>query len=194
MRKGFDWAIAGVFAAMLLISASSRGSSEPTSADALDFVAKAEADLAQESDYLNHAGWVQATYISSDTNWLLAKANAEVIDRTVRYAKEAARFDHVKVDDVTARKLYLLKQSLVLPASSRPGASQELAQHCGETRYRLFDSEIYVQRSDTYARRHGRHPANVARPKRNTNTLGRLAGSVFAANESRLRALDRIGQ
>ena len=127
MREGFDWAIAGVFAAMLLISASSRGSSEPTSAEALDFVAKAEADLAQDSDYLNHAGWVQATYISSDTNWLLAKANAEVIDRAVRYAKEAARFDHVKVDDVTARKLYLLKQSLVLPASSRPGASQELA-------------------------------------------------------------------
>jgi peptidyl-dipeptidase A len=127
MRKGFDWSVVGVFAAMLLISASSRGSSEPTSAEAMDFVAKAEADLAQENDYLNHAGWVQATYINSDTNWLLAKANAEVIDRSVRYAKEAARFDHVKVDDVTARKLYLLKQSLVLPASSRPGASQELA-------------------------------------------------------------------
>jgi peptidyl-dipeptidase A len=127
MRKGFAWSVIGVFAAMLLISASSRGSSEPTSAEAIDFVAKAEADLAQESDYFNHAGWVQATYINSDTNWLLAKANAEVTDRSVRYAKEAARFDHVKVDDVTARKLYLLKQSLVLPASSRPGASQELA-------------------------------------------------------------------
>src|SRR5262249_43021588 len=32
-----------------------------------------------------------------------------------------------KVDDGTARKLYLLKQGLVLPASARPGASQELA-------------------------------------------------------------------
>jgi peptidyl-dipeptidase A len=127
MREGFDWTIAGVLFAMLLLSASSRGSSEPTSAEALDFVAKAEADLAQDSDYLNHAGWVQATYISTDTNWLLAKANAEVIDRAVRYAKEAARFDHVKVDYVTARKLYLLKQSMVLPASSRSGASQELA-------------------------------------------------------------------
>jgi peptidyl-dipeptidase A len=127
MREGFDGAIAGVFVAMLLVTASSRGLSQPTSAEALDFVAKAEADLARENDYLNHAGWVQATYITVDTNWLLAKANAEVIDRAVRYAKEAARFDHVKVDDVTARKLYLLKQSLVLPASSRPGASQELA-------------------------------------------------------------------
>jgi peptidyl-dipeptidase A len=45
----------------------------------------------------------------------------------VRYAKEAARFDGVKVDEVTARKLYLLKQAVVLPAASRPGASQELA-------------------------------------------------------------------
>jgi peptidyl-dipeptidase A len=33
----------------------------------------------------------------------------------------------VKLDDVTARKLYLLKQSLVLPAPSRAGASEELA-------------------------------------------------------------------
>jgi peptidyl-dipeptidase A len=107
--------------------ASDSAPSEPTPAEALEFVVKAEADLAQESDYQNHAGWVQATYITGDTNWLLAKANAEGIDRAVRYAKEAGRFDHLNVDDVTARKLYLLKQSLVLPASSRPGASQELA-------------------------------------------------------------------
>ena len=101
---------------------------EPTTADAVEFVTKAEADLSRVADYLNHTGWVQATYINSDTNWLLAKANAEGTDLAVRYAKEAARFDHVKVDEVTARKLYLLKQGLVLPASARPGASQELAE------------------------------------------------------------------
>ena len=33
----------------------------------------------------------------------------------------------MKVDDVTRRKLYLLKQALVLPASSKPGASEELS-------------------------------------------------------------------
>jgi peptidyl-dipeptidase A len=96
-------------------------------AEAVAFVAKAETDLAAESLYVNHSAWVQATYINSDTNWLVARANAEDTDLSVRLAKEAARFDRVKVDDVTRRKLYLLKQGLVLPAASRPGASQELS-------------------------------------------------------------------
>ena len=119
--------VAGIFAALMVFGSSVSAASEPTAAEARDFVAKAEADLAQQSEYLNRAGWVQATYINDDTSWLLAKANAENTDSGVRYAKEAARFDHVKVDDVTARKLYLLKQALVLPAPSRAGASQELA-------------------------------------------------------------------
>ena len=66
---------------------------------------------------------MQATDITEDTNWLLAKADAENTALSVRYAKEAARFDHVPVDAVTRRKLYLLKQSLTLPAPSRPGAA-----------------------------------------------------------------------
>ena len=107
--------------------AASRAHSEPPAAEAVAFVAKAESDLAKESLYLNHAAWVQATYINTDTNWLVAHANAENTDLAVRLAKEAARFDHVKLDDVTRRKLYLLKQELTLPASSRPGASQELS-------------------------------------------------------------------
>jgi peptidyl-dipeptidase A len=118
---------AGIAAILLQPATSSGASSEPTAADAVEFVNKAEADLSRTSDYVNRAGWVQATYITDDTNWLIAKANAEATDLAVRYAKEAARFDHVKVDDITARKLYLIKQALVLPAPSRPGASQELA-------------------------------------------------------------------
>lgn len=98
-----------------------------TAAQARAFVAKAETELAAESLYVNHAAWVQATYINSDTNWLVARANAENTDLAVGLAKDAARFDHVTLDDVTRRKLYLLKQELVLPASSRPGASQELS-------------------------------------------------------------------
>ncbi len=93
----------------------------PTAADARAFVARAEADLSADADFQNHAAWVQATYINSDTNWINAKIGAESTDRAVRYAKGAAEFDHVQVDEVTARKLYLLKQGLVLPAPSVPG-------------------------------------------------------------------------
>jgi peptidyl-dipeptidase A len=110
-----------------LAVSTTEGATEPTAAEAVAFVSQVETDLAQESEYLNRAGWVQATYITSDTSWLVAKANAEATDLGVRFAKEATRFDQVKVDEVTRRKLYLIKQALVLPAASRPGASRELA-------------------------------------------------------------------
>jgi peptidyl-dipeptidase A len=127
MRLAALLPIAATVAALLLNGASRGASAEPTPAEARDFVAKAETELAADSEYLNRALWVQETYINSDTNWLVAKANAAITDRTVRFAKQAVRFDHVQLDDVTARKLYLLKKSLVLPAPTRPGASQELA-------------------------------------------------------------------
>ena len=126
MLKGLFWNAA--VAALALASLSVAAASEPpTAAEAIAFVAKAEADLAKSSEYYNRAAWTQATDITEDTNWLLAKADAENTALSVRYAKEAARFDQVEVDAVTRRKLYLLKQALTLPAPSRPGAGQEMA-------------------------------------------------------------------
>lgn len=109
----------------------------PTAAEARAFVARAESDLAAEGEYASRAAWVYATNISDDTAWLNAKAGAEQTDMAVRYAKGAARFDHVAVDPVTRRKLYLLKLNLEIPAPDRPGASRELAdlQSRLETRY-----------------------------------------------------------
>ncbi|HEY0300577.1 MAG TPA: M2 family metallopeptidase, partial [Rhizomicrobium sp.] len=123
-------AVAAVLAASFVLAATAKPAKPaklPTAAEAAAFVARAEADLARESEYASRAAWVQATYITEDTNWLVAKAGAGFTDLAVRYAKGAARFDGLKLDPVTRRKLYLLKQGLVLPAPSRPGASQELA-------------------------------------------------------------------
>lgn len=117
-----------LLAAALLIGPVCHAATAPTPAEARAFVDKAEAELAQDAEYQARAAWVQKTFITADTNWLVAKAGAEGTDLAVRYAKEAAAFDSVAVDQVTARKLYLLKQGLVLPASSRAGASQELAE------------------------------------------------------------------
>ena len=121
-------AVAAIFAAPACPAVGAQApQGPPTAAEAVAFVNRAESDLAEDYDFLSRVGWVQATYLNSDTNWISARIGAQSTDRAVRYAKEAARFDHVKVDSVTARKLYLLKQALVLPAPSRPGASQELA-------------------------------------------------------------------
>ena len=119
--------VSALWVAGVGISAPAAASGAPTAADARAFVARAEADLSADADFQNRAAWVQATYINSDTNWINAKIGADSTERAVRYAKEAAQFDHVEVDEVTARKLYLLKQGLVLPAPSRPGAARELA-------------------------------------------------------------------
>src|ERR1700736_969475 len=127
MRFTASVAVEGVLSAAIGLCAPGSAAAAPTPVEAETFVAKAEADLAPDGDFQSRAGGVQATYINNDTNWIVAKVGADSTDRAVRYAKEAARFDGVKVDAVTARKLYLLKQGLVLPAASRPGASQELA-------------------------------------------------------------------
>lgn len=123
-------------------------SSKPLSAkDAKEFVAKAEAELAGQSEYLNRAGWIQATYINYDSNWLVAKATAENTSVSMRYAKEAARFDQVKVDPDTRRKLDILKRQLVLPASSRPGESRTSLSQAALLRAHETERQIRRQRS-----------------------------------------------
>ena len=115
-------------AALLGAFSVSGAAAAQTAAEAKVFAESAEAELMRISEYAGCAAWVQNTYITDDTNWLAAKANAEMTDASVRYAKGAARFNGVTgIDPVTARKLYLLQQGLVLPASSRPGAAAELA-------------------------------------------------------------------
>ena len=99
----------------------------PTPAEAKAFITKAEADLAKANTYAAKAAWVRATYITEDTQWLEAKAGAEQNEMATRLAKQAARYNAVKVDAVTRRKLDLLKRSLVLPAPDRPGAADALA-------------------------------------------------------------------
>ncbi len=95
--------------------------------DAKSFIAKAETDLATEGEYDNRANWVQNNFITDDTNFLVAKADAEQNSMATRYAKDAARFDKADTDPVTKRKLELLKRALTLPAPDRPGAAEELA-------------------------------------------------------------------
>jgi len=101
--------------------------SAPTAAEAKAFVAKAEAALAAISVDANKAEWVYETDINTDTSYLTAKIGAEANELGVKYAKQAARFDHTPVDPVTRRKLTLMKLAVTLPAPDRPGAAKEEA-------------------------------------------------------------------
>jgi peptidyl-dipeptidase A len=108
-------------------AANNAGTSEATADEAKAFVAKAEADLMKMSEYASRASWVMSNFITQDTEWLQAKANAEITTMASAYAKQAARFNTVQTDPVTRRKLDLLKRAIVLPAPARDGAAQELA-------------------------------------------------------------------
>ena len=101
---------------------------QPTAAMADAFIAEAEKELAALSIEQNRAEWVNATYITEDTDALAAKATAAYRGTQVRLATQAARFDNVPgLSFDTRRKLDILKQSLVAPAADVPGAADELA-------------------------------------------------------------------
>ena len=72
------------------------------------------------------ADWVKSTYITDDTEALAAKLDERAINATVDYAKQATRFDGLKLDPVTARKIKLLKLSLTIATPADPKESEEL--------------------------------------------------------------------
>src|SRR6187402_2134743 len=98
-----------------------------TAADAQDFIAQAEKELAAHTVLAERADWINSTYITEDTDALTAEFNARRTELRVRLAKGAAKFDHVKgLSFDVRRKLDSLKQGIVLPAPEKPGAADEL--------------------------------------------------------------------
>ncbi len=119
--------LAATAVALLAFAPAVAQDARPSPAEAKAFVEKAEAELSAFSLYVAKSAWVRATYITEDSQWLEAKATGEQSELATRYAMQAARYDGVAVDPVTARKLKLLKLYLVSPPPNRPGAAGELA-------------------------------------------------------------------
>lgn len=99
-----------------------------TAADADKFVAEAEKTLADASIEENQVGWVNATYITEDTDALAAANSAKMTLLRVKFAGEAAKYQKVAgLSPDTARKLNMLRNALTIPAPSTPGAADTLA-------------------------------------------------------------------
>ncbi|WP_340314308.1 M2 family metallopeptidase [Rhizorhabdus argentea] len=98
-----------------------------TAAEADAFVAAAEKELGDYSIFSAQVSWINATYITDDTDAVNAKVGADLTEMQVRLAKGAARFDGVqRLSYDTRRKLDMLKQGITLPAPDAPGAAREL--------------------------------------------------------------------
>jgi peptidyl-dipeptidase A len=99
----------------------------PAAAQADAFVARAERELAEFSIINARAQWVNATYITQDTDALAAHFGTIGTELQVRLAGEAARFQNVPgLSADTRRKLDILRAGLVLPAPTTDGAAAEL--------------------------------------------------------------------
>jgi peptidyl-dipeptidase A len=96
---------------------------------AADFVAAVEQDLAQQSVAVNRAEWVNANFITEDTDALYSDAFARQTESKVRYAVEAARYAEIGgLDPEVERKLTMLRTGIDgLPAPTRTGGAAELA-------------------------------------------------------------------
>ena len=135
------FAAPAALAASLCVSPAAFAQDEPISSEAgteaypltaegaAQFVADAEKQLFDWSIEASQAGWVNATYITQDTDVMAARANAKGTEMQVRFANEAAKFADIPgLDPDVKRKLDLLRLSIVEPAPTTPGAAEELAE------------------------------------------------------------------
>ncbi|MBM3728006.1 MAG: M2 family metallopeptidase [Acidobacteria bacterium] len=97
-----------------------------TQADAAKFLESAETRLLKLANAAGRAGWIQSTYITSDTEALAADTNEALINLGKELARTAAGYDKVQLPADMRRKMNLLKNSLIVVTPSNPAESTEL--------------------------------------------------------------------
>ncbi len=98
----------------------------PTVQEAQQFMDKAEAQLAELSVKVNRTQWVQANFITDDTEALAAEAQDQITALTTDFVEQAKRFDGLALPPELARKFMLLKLSLTAPAPKDPALRREM--------------------------------------------------------------------
>ncbi len=99
----------------------------PSLDDAKAFIAKAEKELFDFTTESSQVQWINATYITDDTDALAAKYGAIGTEMSVKYAIEAAKYKDVPgLSAVEKRKLDILRGGLTMPAPTTAGAATEL--------------------------------------------------------------------
>jgi len=91
------------------------------------FIESAETRLLDLWIRLSRANWVHENFITHDTEELAAQADQNVKAASAELSAEARRFDGVKLPDDVARKLYLLKHSVDIPAPRDHAEQVELS-------------------------------------------------------------------
>ena len=93
----------------------------PTVEDAVEFIAEVEQWRREYGEYAARVAWVQATYITFDTNWLATRADTEITRKGVEFANRAKAFNDVALPEPLRRKMEKIKLGVNLPAPTRDG-------------------------------------------------------------------------
>ena len=112
--------LCGAAAAALLLSGCDQAApgAAKTKEDPTTFLARAEKELMDYSEYSSRVAWVNNTYITDDTDWLNARAGSEGTLLTVRLANGTKAYEKAKLDQDQTRKMTFLRAGIVMPAPS----------------------------------------------------------------------------
>lgn len=99
----------------------------PTVQEAKEFLETAEKEIVKLNEYAARIYWVNANFITDDTNWLASKVGAEGAILSTRLANQAKRFNDMSLPADMRRKLDGLKRGSNFPAPEKPGAAEELS-------------------------------------------------------------------
>src|SRR5690242_2489144 len=73
--------------------------------DATQFLARAEKESSDFSDYASRTAWVNANFITDDTDWLNSKAGSEGTQLSVRLANETKAYANAQLTEDQKRKM-----------------------------------------------------------------------------------------
>ena len=110
-----------------------------TESDPAAFLARAEKELSDYSDYAARTAWVNANFITDDTDWLNSRAGSEGTQLTVRLANETKAFEGAKLTPDQERKMLFLRAGIVMPAPSAgtPEEQKEIADELADVTTRM---------------------------------------------------------
>ncbi len=98
----------------------------PTAAEAQAFVDKVQQEYTAFNLIASRVAWVNATYITDDTDALAAEYGARGTEMAVRWALDAAKFQKASgLSPELSRQLTMLRSAITLPAPTKAGAAQQ---------------------------------------------------------------------
>ncbi len=99
----------------------------PSLQEAKEFLEQAEKDIVELNGFASKVYWIQANFITEDTNALAALAGTQQAKLSTRHANEAKRFNDLSLPADMRRKMDGLKRGSNFPAPEKDGAAEELA-------------------------------------------------------------------